>query len=620
MTTSPNSSVRSLSREYERLHVAKEDAYWSSYMGLTDDADAARADLDKKEIALKRFLQDPERLEHVRAVLRTAEEQGATGDVLTALRGWERTLGAHAIDSAQGRALAEEIIGLEGKLEGARGKMRLGYQVEGEEFVEANSVRLAVMLQSEPDEAKRRAAWLGLVAIEDFVLEHGFVEVVRRRNRLGRLLGGEDYYDWKVKRNEGMSKHEIFSVLDELEEKTRDASGRCLAQLREDKGDAAVEPWNLLFHSTGDITAEQDPYFPFSRSFERWGRSFAALGIDYNGAEMVLDLVDRKGKYENGFMHGPVPPWRDGGEYHPARIQFTANAIPGMVGSGKRATETLFHEGGHAAHFANIDMPAPCFSQEFAPTSVSFAELQSMFLDSLVTDPDWRLRYARTTDGEPMPRELIEKSIRAEQPFAAQQLRRMLSVPYAERAIYEIPDDELTAERVKQTILEVERRLCGMDRSPRPVLSVPHLLSGEASAYYHGYLLALVAVAQTRAFFLKRDGHLVDNPRIGPALRDVYWKPGNSKGFFEFVQDLTGEPPSATPLADRVNLSADDAIAEARERIGKLDRIPKHEGPVELGARIRVAHGNETVASSTGGDFDQAADAFAAWIDAAAAG
>ena len=34
--------------------------------------------------------------------------------------------------------------------------------------------------------------------------------------------------------------------------------------------------------------------------------------------------------------------------------------------------------------------------------------------------------------------------------------------------------------------------------SARPLLSVPHLLSDEASCYYHGYVLAEMAVHQTR--------------------------------------------------------------------------------------------------------------------------
>ena len=53
------------------------------------------------------------------------------------------------------------------------------------------------------------------------------------------------------------------------------------------------------------------------------------------------------------------------------------------------------HEAGHAAHFANIAQGSPLFSQERAPTSVAYAETQSMFLDSLVGDAAWRGRYAR---------------------------------------------------------------------------------------------------------------------------------------------------------------------------------------------------------------------------------
>ena len=57
------------------------------------------------------------------------------------------------------------------------------------------------------------------------------------------------------------------------------------------------------------------------------------------------------------------------------------------MGSGKTALATLLHEGGHAAHFANIEQATPLASQERAPTSVAYAENQSMFLDSLAGAP-----------------------------------------------------------------------------------------------------------------------------------------------------------------------------------------------------------------------------------------
>ncbi|MEM8885217.1 MAG: M3 family metallopeptidase [Planctomycetota bacterium] len=595
-----------LSHDYARLHTAKEDAFWNAYMGLTEDADKARAALDAKEKELAAWLQDPTRLADARAAL-----DAAKGDDRIAIEGWVHMLEAHGIDSAEGRELAAAIIDLEGALARARGAMKLGYtDPDSGEFVSASSVKLGTMTSVDDDERMRKAAWEGMRAIEPHVLANGYIDVVRARNRLGRMLGGEDYYDWKVKRVEGMSKKEIFVLLDELMAKTADRHAETLRSM----DPADCKPWNFRYAMAGDVTKELDPYFPFSRALERWGRSFAALGVEYRDATMVLDLVDRKGKYENGFCHGPVPSWRDSGDWVPARVQFTANAIPGMVGSGKRATETLFHEGGHAAHFANVDMPAPCFSQEFAPTSVAFAEVQSMFLDSILNDADWQMRYAQTADGEAMPFELVEKAIRVRQRAEASSLRAMCTICYAERTIYEIPDDELTAERVLAELRRVENECLGMDAS-RPALSVPHLLAGESSAYYHGYVLALMGVEQTREHFLRRDGHLMDNPKIGPEMQRVYWKPGNSKSFPAFIEEMTGETVSADALARAASRTPDEAVEEAKKMVAKAESIPAFDGAIELQGTFTVAHGNETIASTKDDSFETVCDKYARWIE-----
>lgn len=626
MTAAPWTAVLDdLNHTYEALHTAKEDAFWTAYMGLADDSAAARDDLSRKEIAVNEWLQDPDRLAAVQAQLAAAEATVAAGlpiqpsaEELVALRGWVRTLAAHAIGDPAARKLAAAIVEAEGELGHLRGEMELGYRIKGS-FKRASSVKLSALNQQDPDPAVRKAAWEGLRSIEPFVLDHGFIEILRQRNRLGKMLGGEDYYDWKVRRTEGLSKAEIFAWLDELEEKTREAARNAVEALCQEHGEEAVTGWNIRYLVSGDLNRELDPYFPFSQALERWGRSFAALGIRYRNADLVLDLVDRQGKYENGFMHGPVPAWRERGHLRQARIQFTANAIPGMVGVGLRATETLFHEGGHAAHFANIDMPAPCFAQEFAPTSVALAETQSMFLDSLLGDADWRTRYATTVTGEPMPFALIEQDIRTTQPFAAWQLRAMLAVCYGEKALYELPDAELTPERILQVLREVEQRFLFIDGSPRPILAVPHLLAGESSAYYHGYVLAEMAVEQTRAFFLRRDGHLVDNPRIGPDLAQHYWQPGNSRTFGEFIAELTGEPLTADYLAREATRSVDEALMEAKAAIAKLDSVPPFAGHIELDAAVRMVHGREEIASTATAGFDQVAERYAAWIDELAA-
>jgi oligoendopeptidase F len=434
------------------------------------------------------------------------------------------------------------------------------------------------------------------------------------RNALGRMLGYEDYYAWRVAVVERMTKNELFDTLADLAARTAERSRAELARFAALHGAGSLDPWNFLYLRAGRIAAEIDPYFAFAPALRRWGRSFAALNVRFRGATLTLDLVDRAGKYENGFMHGPEVAFYDKGSWRPARINFTANAVPGAVGSGLRATETLFHEGGHAAHFANILSDAPCFAQEFAPTSVAYAETQSMFMDSLLEDADWRTRYLADKDGNPIPMALIEAAIRESQPMRAWDVRAMLTVPLAERALYEIPDDELTPERVKATFRAIERDLQGLSAGVRPVLAVPHLLSGEASAYYHGYVMAEMAVFQTRAHFLARDGHLVDNPRIGPDLAATYWKPGNAATFNETLTALTGSPLKADALVDACNLDVEDAIAHARAQVAKLPTVAPQSGPVDLDMKLRVIHGRKDVASTDGHSFEAACDAFETWV------
>ena len=610
-------TLRDLRDRYLALHEAKEDLFWTSKMGLSADVDGTSHAAAEAEIALNRFLQDPGTLSRLRALEPATDASDAERRTL---RGWIALFAAHSIEEPAARALSERIVEAEAALARARGAMALGYVDPATgAHVLAGSNKLALMMRTDPDEARRRAAFEGLRSIETFVLEHGFLDIVRQRNALGRMLGYADYYDWRTSVVERLPKRDLFGMLDDLAARTAEGTRAAVGALAESKqGETtnALEPWNFAFLRAGAITRELDPYFPFGTALSRWGRSFAALGVTYRGATLTLDLVDRAGKYENGFMHGPGPAFFEDGQWRPARINFTANAVPGAVGSGLRATETLFHEGGHAAHFSNILSDAPCFSQEFAPTSVAYAETQSMFMDSLLGDADWRVRYALDADGRPMPLSLIEAAIRESQPLRGWDVRALMTVPFAERAIYEIPDAELTPERVLSTVRAVERELQGLESAVRPVLAVPHLLSGESSAYYHGYVLAEMAVYQTRAFFLERDGHLTDNPRIGPDLARAYWAPGNAATFDETLRALTGGPLSANALVAACNRSVDEAIASARACVEEQRTRPHFDGEVRLDATVRVMHGAETICSTERGSFGQAAQEFATWVGA----
>ena len=76
----------------------------------------------------------------------------------------------------------------------------------------------------------------------------------------------------KVTQAEGFGKAQLFEMLDVLEQDTRPLMEAARAKLAKDKGASALEPWNTGFLMAGDVTKKMDPFFPFEKSVERWGR------------------------------------------------------------------------------------------------------------------------------------------------------------------------------------------------------------------------------------------------------------------------------------------------------------------------------------------------------------
>jgi hypothetical protein len=602
-----------LNRAYLAVHKTKEDLFWTTYMGTSDDHEGfARA-----ESAYKEFIADPAKLAETReqlAIVRAAPASEERDALLHGLTGWLAVFEANIIDNPEGRNLMREIVEAEAALFEKKRRHEPRHLNDRGEWEIASLPMLATNLVTNRVEAQRRSSFDALRGIEDWVIANGFLDLVALRNRFARALGYDTYFDLKVQKTERLTTAALMHVLDDFIRRTDNANARALGALQAGYGHDAIAPWNVRFNAAGDVIRRLDPYMPFGLALRRWIHSFRRLGIQFRGATMQLDLLERPGKHQNGFCHGPVPSWiGEDGQWIPAAINFTAEAKPDQTGSGLRAINTLFHEGGHAAHFANVVQNSPCFSQEYAPTSMAYAETQSMFCDSLIADADWLMRYARTADGQPIPRELILDRVASAQPMRAFDARSIAVVPYFESALYQMSDDELTPERVIQLARETERRVLGIE-SPRPLLAIPHLLNQESAASYQGYLLASMAVAQTRAHCLGEFGHIADNPAIGPALSAHYWEPGNSVDHNSMLRSLTGEGFSARHLAEDCNDSADEARARAETMMdaAAARRYPD-EVPDSLGASLRIVHGAEVIADSSQGE-DAMCDRFEAWV------
>lgn len=604
-----------LNHDYLQVHKTKEHLFWQNYMGTGDDEISGA--FSAAETAYKRFVAEPTRLHELRELIAELEaitelkniaelEKVPVDDekqnLLNGLRGWYRFFDCNAIEDPLAQALLDDIIHAESVLYDKRKQHRLTHINSQGEQVNASLGELLTNQANNENEVYRRSSQTALRELEEWLLHNGLLELIGLRNRFARQLGYRNYFDYKINKTERMTPEQLFSILDRFEEQTRDANTRSLNELAAREGETALLPWNIRFASAGDVTRQLDPYFPFADSLGRWINSFKRLNIGFNGAKMQLDLLVREGKYENGFMHGPVPPYFNQGKWIPAEINFTSLAKPDQIGSGASGLNTLFHEGGHAAHFANIAQNAPCFSQEFPPTSMAYAETQSMFCDSLLDDADWLKRYAKNAQGEPVPDDLIRESIVARQPMRAFNERHILLVPYFEWQLYQWSDEQRTPEAILALAREVETKILGVSGSPRPTLAIPHLLSMESACSYQGYLLALMAVEQTRAFFLKRDGYLTDNSSIGADLAKHYWQPGNSISHDDTLRSLTGEGFNPDYLAQACNQTVESAWQEAQRMIALSAKSEQPGADFDLNAHIQIVDGKHVLADNAAGD------------------
>lgn len=605
-----------LNQDYLNVHRNKEELFWQNYMGTGGKDVSAR--FAAAESAYKRFIAEPRRLPEIRQMLAGLEAQPNSPEkeaLLHGLNGWLRFFDCNAIEDPQAQALLDQIIAAEADLYNRRKDYPVEHLNAKGERVPASLGELLTNQATNENEEYRRSSQTALRDLEQWLLHNGLPELIGLRNRFARQLGYRNYFDYKVNKTERMSPEQLFAILDRFEQQTRAANARSLQQLAASKGEQALAPWNLRFASAGDVTRQLDPYFPFAQSLARWVNSFKRLHIGFRGAQLNLDLLVRKGKYENGFMHSPVPAFIQQGKWQPAQINFTSLAQPGQVGSGANGLNTFFHEGGHAAHFANICQNAPCFSQEFPPTSMAYAETQSMFCDSLLDDADWLKRYAKNAAGEPVPDTLIKASIAARQPMRAFNERHILLVPYFEWALYQWDDEQRTPAAISQLARDIEQKILGISGSPRPTLAIPHLLSLESACSYQGYLLALMAVEQTRQFFLQRDGYLTDNPAIGPDLARHYWLPGNSVSHDDTLRSLTGEGFNPDYLAEACNQTVEQAWHDAQQAIAAAAQRPQPPADFDLAAHIRVVDGDAVLADNANGDEQMCRD-FAAAIEA----
>ena len=130
-------------------------------------------------------------------------------------------------------------------------------------------------------------------------------------------------------------------------------------------------------------TAEQDRHFPAARLTESFVGTMVGLGIDVSGQDGVtFDIGSRPNKSPRAFCA-------------PVRVPGEVYLVVAPVG-GWDDYATLFHEGGHTEHTANVDPALPFEFRRLGDNSIS--ETYAFLLQHLVEDPEWLARHLNVED------------------------------------------------------------------------------------------------------------------------------------------------------------------------------------------------------------------------------
>ncbi len=587
-----------LNTTYLKLHTKYEKYFWISYMG----DHSVDVQMTKAESARDAFSASPALKAQAEALLLKAK-----GKEKQSLKNWLRYFSRYQIPP-HAAVIKDKANELEAKILKIQTTRKEGYiDPKTNQFVEASENKMRTMVATHPDEAMRKACFDALQKLP-FAIIDDFVEAVKLRNEFAHALGYEDFYDYKLQSVEEMTKKEVFGIFESIYEKTKYAF-EDIRKLEETKP-GLRKPWNFGYMTSGSFAKEEDPYFQFEDALMNWGRSFSALGVDFKGGTLQLDLVDRKGKYNNGFCHQPVMVHYEKNKRIPAASNFTCNAVPGQVGSGLNGLVTLFHEGGHAAHFLNSDQKDVCLNHEYAPCTVSWAETQSQFMDTICSSIEWKTRYAKNAQGEAFPFELFERKLRAVYLLRPLDMMHICRIVFFEKEIYECKN--ITKEFIIETAKKIFKKVTDLSEDSLSILNTPHIYSWNSSAYYHGYGLAELALEQWRDYFFKKYGYIVDNPKIGKEMMKV-WSLGSLLSTKEFVKKATGKNLSPDAYLKVITKPLAKIISDAKGRIKRLEKVPRYTKPVKLNVKISMVHGKKKIAD-TRKSFEDMDEKYRAWF------
>lgn len=213
---------------------------------------------------------------------------------------------------------------------------------------------------------------------------------------------------------------------------------------------------------------------------------------------------------------------------------------------------TLFHEMGHALHGMFSDVTYPTVSGTNTPRD--FVEFPSTFEEDWAVQPEILANYARHYQtGEPIPKDLLDKVIKANKFNQGFETLEYLSAALLDLEWHTLTSDEIPTD-VEQFEADALKKL-GVDHPAVPPRYrspyFAHIWSVGYSASYYAYLWSEVLAADAFAYMIEHGGSTPDN---GDAFRDEILSRGSSRDPMKSYEAFRGSAPTVDALLKRRGL------------------------------------------------------------------
>jgi hypothetical protein len=405
------------------------------------------------------------------------------------------------------RSHQEKVAAAEAELEAVVDGERVPYRM------------LRVAVSNEPDRDRRERLDKARVRLLDEELNPIYLEAARIDRDAVSALGSPNYYE--LYRRFGFRLDELAAECGDLLDSTErlwEEAGERAFRAKLGIGLREARPWDVprLFRAP-----DWDSAYPPDRMLPALEATLGELGIDLRTqANVHLDLAARPGKSPRAFC-APIEV--------PGRVMLVIQPI-----GGRDDWEALFHEAGHAEHYAHTSGSLPMEAKRLGDMAVT--EGWAMLLQHLVTDPAWLKRRLDV----PRIDELEAEGATSLLYF----VRR-----YCAKLLYEIEFfQSADPASMRQRYAELLDDALKLSVSPES-----YLTDIDGGFYVTGYLRSWAFEAQLRDFLREQFGNDWFAQREAGGLLRELWSLGQEPTADELLKDVTGAKLELRSVADRIS-------------------------------------------------------------------